>query len=240
LLLGLAAFRMLRRRRDDSEEDYAPVAEPADAPEEAPQAPEPVRTAPAPEPAPPPPAQPAPAAAEPPSGIVAIQLRPWIELEFRPGRAAATLTEAVVHYDLVVRNTGNAPARNIRLDARMFNAGEEQDVEAFLAQPAEHVNGAAIPDIAPRTETLLRSSFTMPKEMVREIVVEGRKLFVPIVAFNVAYQWGANRTGQTATSYVVGREAESPSEKMGGFRTDLGPRIYRSVGQRPTRLARIV
>ena len=40
-------------------------------------------------------------------------------------------------------------------------------------------------------------------------------------------------------SYVVGREAETPTQKMGPFRLDLGPRIYRSVGQRPSELARV-
>jgi hypothetical protein len=80
----------------------------------------------------------------------------------------------------------------------------------------------------------------MPKEQVREITVQGRRLFIPTVAFNVVYDWGENRSGQTSTSYVVGREAEAPSERMGPFRLDLGPRLYRSVGQRQTKLARIV
>ena len=44
--------------------------------------------------------------------------------------------------------------------------------------------------------------------------------------------------GQISASYLVGVEGKAPSEKMGAFRLDLGPRIYRTVGQRPHRLER--
>jgi hypothetical protein len=54
------------------------------------------------------------------------------------------------------------------------------------------------------------------------------------------YEWGEGRTGQTSMSYLVGREPETPSTKMGAFRLDLGPRVYRSVGQRPSNVAVLV
>jgi hypothetical protein len=60
------------------------------------------------------------------------------------------------------------------------------------------------------------------------------------VAINVAYNWGPDGAGRTSKSWLVGREAEQPSQKMGAFRLDLGPRIYRSVGQRQTGLALMV
>jgi hypothetical protein len=80
----------------------------------------------------------------------------------------------------------------------------------------------------------------MPNDQVREVTIQGRRLFIPTVAFNIVYEWGNGKTGQSSSSYLVGREAETPTQKMGGFRLDLGPRLYRSVGQRPTRLARTV
>jgi hypothetical protein len=36
-------------------------------------------------------------------------------------------------------------------------------------------------------------------------------------------------------SYIVGREAKPPAEKMAPFRLDLGPRLWRHVGQRRNR-----
>jgi hypothetical protein len=232
-LLGFFAFRRLQSRptADEASGYDQNVAEEAPAPVAAPMPP----------PVPPAPA-PAPVAAAPAGDIVGIQIRPWLELEFRPDRAAATLTEANVQYQLIVRNVGNRAARNVRIEARMFNAGNEQEQEigAFFGEPVRERTPPAIENIPPRGEVQLRSSVIMPKESVREITVEGRRLFIPMVAFNVVYEWGENRFGQTSTSYVVGREAQTPSEKMGAFRLDLGPRLYRSVGQRQTRLARIV
>ena len=91
---------------------------------------------------------------------------------------------------------------------------------------------------------ITRSKLSSPKgrsvatpETMREINVQGRRLFIPMVAFNVVYEWGDGKSGQTSMSYLVGREPDVPSEKMGAFRLDLGPRVYRSVGQRPSQVA---
>jgi hypothetical protein len=169
-------------------------------------------------------------------------MRPWIELEFKPARAAATDTEANVQFDLILRNTGNAPARDVRIEVRMFNAGpdQEREIEGFYAEPIRDRTPPGLPGLPPRGEAQLTSAVALPKDQVREIELQGRRLFIPTVAFNIVYDWGNGRSGQTSASYLVGREAETPSAKMGAFRLDLGPRLYRSVGQRPTRLARAI
>ncbi len=174
--------------------------------------------------------------------VVGIQLRPWLNLEFKPAQAAATLTEAVVQFELLVTNVGNTIARNIRIEAQMFNAGADQDrqIADFYARPLDEKRSSRILAIPPRSAARLRSSVAMPKENVREINVEGRRLFIPMVAINVVYEWSQGRSGQTSMSYLVGREPEKPSTKMGAFRLDLGPRIYRSVGQRPSQVAVLV
>jgi hypothetical protein len=175
-------------------------------------------------------------------GGVGISLRPRLELQFKPDRAAATLTETSVQYELVIINAGNKMAKNVRVQARMFNAGAEQEREIgdFFADPGEDRVPVAIPGIPPRGQATFRNQVTMPKDQVREITIQGRRLFVPMVAFNVLYDWDPNHSGQTSTSYLVGREAPTPSEKMGAFRLDLGPRLYRSVGQRQASLAKVV
>jgi hypothetical protein len=175
------------------------------------------------------------------SGHVGLVLRPWLELHFKPARATATDGGASVQYDAVIRNVGNAPARNVRLAARMFNAGPQLDheVAGFFALDISPPDGAPL-TILPRTEVALTSVVTMPREEMREIKVQGRSLFIPTIAFNLLYEWGRDKVGQTCSSHVVGREPEQPSEKMAPFRLDLGPRVYRSVGQRPSALARAV
>jgi hypothetical protein len=172
---------------------------------------------------------------------VGIVMRPWLEIEFRPERAVATETGAEVRYEVTIRNTGNAPARNVRLAARMFTAGPELDREiaAFFGRGVDD-RGAAPLTILPRSDISFQSVVALPRAEVKEIRFEGRSLFVPTVAFNLLYDYGRGKTGQTCSSHVVGREAETPAAKMGPFRLDVGPRVWRSVGQRPSALARAV
>lgn len=195
------------------------------------------------------PAQPAPAPAAPAAaaagsgGVVGLAIRPWLNLEFIPDRAAATQTEAVVQYELLIKNVGNMVAGNIRAEARMFNAGADQDeqINAFFSQPiGTGPSVSKVLAIPPRKGARLRSAVSMSNEEVREISVQGRRLFIPLVAINVLYEWGNGRVGQTAASYLVGREPDAPEGKMGPFRLDLGPRVYRSVGQRPNKVALVV
>jgi hypothetical protein len=247
-VLGGAVAVLKRRRR--VEEEYAPV-EPVVEPVAEPMV-EPLPAAePEPEPVtmaaaaaePQPEAEPEAAAAPDPvpTGHVGLVLRPWLELHFKPARATATEGGASVQYDAVIRNVGNAPARNVRLAARMFNAGPQldQEVAAFFGMDIAPPDGAPL-TILPRTEVSLSSVVNLPREEMREIKVQGRSLFIPTVAFNLLYEWGRDKLGQTCSSYVVGREPEPPAEKMAPFRLDLGPRVYRSVGQRPSALARAV
>lgn len=182
--------------------------------------------------------RPVPAAAMPPPPPAPS--RPWIELEFKPETAAANDVQAQLLYSLIVRNKGSLPALNVRIAARMFNIEAERSPELpqFFAAP---IGQPSFPPrvIAPGEEVALRSTLVMPRSDVRAIVVQERKLFIPLAAFNTLYEWEGGESGQTAMSYVVGREAETPTQKMGPFRLDLGPRIYRSVGQRPSELARV-
>jgi len=149
------------------------------------------------------------------------------------------LTDASVQFELIIRNRGNAPARNIRIESGIFNAGpdQEREIAAWYSEPVRERTPPSIAVMAPGEEVQIRSAVSIAKENLREIEVQGRKLFIPTVAFNLIYDWGANKSGQTSVSYVVGREAETPSQKMGPFRLDLGPRLYRSVGQRQTKVA---
>jgi len=87
---------------------------------------------------------------------------------------------------------------------------------------------------------VIRGEVAMPRDEMRAVVLEDKYLFIPVIAVNALYDWGEGRTGQTSKSYVVGRELEQPSAKMGAFRVDQGPRIWRTVGQRQHTLAKRV
>jgi hypothetical protein len=136
-------------------------------------------------------------------------------------------------------NKGEADARNIRIDPRLFNAGAEGEMLAFFQGPIHDVSGSPQIVLRPGGSIRLNGQVAMPNAELREIELGGRRIFVPMVAINVAYDWAGGGAGRTSRSWLVGREAEVPTEKMGPFRLDLGPRIYRSVGRREARLVMV-
>ncbi|HEY0028821.1 MAG TPA: hypothetical protein VGC35_13220 [Allosphingosinicella sp.] len=252
-VLALAVFVALRRRRRSAEEDYAEVMvereadEPEAMPAEAPRAvaaPAPRRSAESIPPAPkaagkpalklPPKVRVVPAApAAPPEPVGP---RAVLEIEFIPARASATEDAAVVEFELVLKNVGNAPAGNIRIDTRMFNASATKEMADFLKGAIHETSGSPHVQIAPGGELRLQSAMAMPKQDVREIMMQGQRLFVPAVASVFAWDWGTDGRGRATMSWLVGRETENKAAKMGAFRLDLGPRIYRQIGVRPLKL----
>jgi hypothetical protein len=250
LVLAVLAFGAVRylRRQGPVREEFAIVGQP--------HVPLPQAAARPPRPAPAPKVTPAPSPFQPmmrkaaPTGarsapasgtVVGIQIRPWLQLEFTPERVAATPTEATVQYELVIRNTGNAVAKNVRLEGAMLNAGSNQDreIRSFFQRPIGE-KSARVLAIPPRGTATLRNTLRMAREDMREITIEGRRLFIPMVAFNAVYEWGDGKSGQTSMSYLVGRETEKSSDKMAAFRLDLGPRVYRSLGKRESETAVLV
>ncbi|MGQ0588683.1 MAG: hypothetical protein ACT4N8_04000 [Sphingosinicella sp.] len=207
---------LIRRRRRREELAYAAAIEPI--------------AAPAPVPAPPPVPRPDPVP------------RPWLELELKTIRASFSAVEAMVEFELSISNTGGSPARNLKIDVKMFNAGREQDQEigAFFRTAGRESTKLNLPGIHHGATGVIQGEVAMPLEEMKAMKLDGRMLFVPVVAVNALYEWGEGRSGQSSKSYVVGRELETPSEKMGAFRVDQGPRIWRTVGQRQHKLARRV
>lgn len=182
------------------------------------------------------------AVAPPPKPRTEPVARPWVELELRTERATFNAAEANVQFELEIRNTGKSPARNLRIDVKMFNAGAEQDKEigAFFRTAGRETARLKLPGIAAGASGTIRGEVGIKREEMKAVMLDDRMLFIPVVAVNALYECGDGRTGQSSKSYVVGRELQTPSEKMGAFRVDQGPRIWRTVGQRPHKLARRV
>jgi hypothetical protein len=185
----------------------------------------------------------APAAAAPPRPRPDPVPRPRIELSLKAERAAFTDAEAELQFELEIANKGGSPARDLRIDVKMFNGhANEQDKEigSFFRTAGRETTKLRIPIVQPDVSGVIRGSVAMPRDQMRAMKLDQRLLFIPVVAVNILYDWGEGRTGQTSKSYVIGRELEQASEKMGAFRVDQGPRIWRSVGQRPHKLAKRV
>jgi hypothetical protein len=195
-----------------------------------------------PAPAPPPPAPPRQAAAPKPpapaaSGVVSSGLRPWVEIGFQPVRCVLEEQRVVVEFDLELFNSGSAPARAVLVEARLFNAGADQDaqISAFFANPVGA--GERIAVIPPLKRLTVRSHAFALREQVQAYELAGRPVFVPLIAFNALYSWSGGE-GQTSVSHLIGRDTQT--EKLGPLRLDLGPHIFRNLGARllPTGIRR--
>jgi hypothetical protein len=197
--------------------------------------------APQPEPAPAPAPAPAPRAprrTEPSiPGIVSTRLRPWLDILFMPTSCLVEDHQVTFEFEVELLNSGNAPARGVLVEATLFNASNNQDreLEAFFANPL--AQGSRIPVIQPLKRVRIKSKVVAERKNVQVYDIRGRKVFVPIVAFNALYRWNSGE-GQTSASYVLG--IDTRGEKMAPFRVDLGSRLFSAVTARelPTALRR--
>ena len=231
-LAGAAAWYFLRQRpRESYAGGVGYNAFQRSPPSPAPRA-QPRAAPPAPRPAAPVPRQ-SPASSEPsepkPVGVVSTRLRPWLELEFKPDRAVVDEQKAAVAFELSVYNSGSAPAREVLLEASLFNAGPVQDQQLRLFFENPVAKGDRIAVIAPLQRVAINTAVFLPRDQVKPIEVEGRTLFVPLIAFNALYRWSGGE-GQTSASYLVGKD--TGAEKLGPFRVDQGPRIFRKLAAR--------
>ena len=179
----------------------------------------------------PPRAQPKPPTAAPKpaddGSIVSTRLKPQLAVQFQPDRAVISDSDVMLQFDVIVTNSGSAPARDVLVEARMFcaHSGQDSEIAGFFQQPIG--KGDRIAAVQPLGRLTLKSAVRLPLSQVRSFQVEGRTLFVPLVAFNILYSGEM----QTSASFLVGRGTEE-DEKLAPFRLDLGPRIFRGLSAR--------
>ena len=161
-------------------------------------------------------------------GIVSTRLKPDLAIYFQPDRAVVTENEVMLQFDVVVTNSGSAPARDVLVEARMVSAhaGQDAEIAAFFQQPVG--KGDRIAAIQPLDKISLKSAVRLPIAQLHNFTMEGRTLFVPLVAFNILFSGDS----QKSASFLVGRGTEE-DEKLAPFRLDLGPRIFRGLSSRP-------
>lgn len=170
-------------------------------------------------------------AAPQPAGLVAARLRPWIELELEPSQAVVSDEQAAIAFDVTLFNSGSAPARDVAVEACLINAGQQQDVQLseFYTTPGEVRD--KIPTVAPMTRITLKSAVRLPREAVQEYEVEGRKLFMPMVAVSSRYRWSSGE-GQSGASFLVGSATAKDDAKLGPLRLDQGARGWKKLAAR--------
>jgi hypothetical protein len=162
--------------------------------------------------------------------INSTRLKPQLNVEFNPERVVVTDQEVLVQFDVVLANVGSAPARDVLVEGRLFTAhiGQDQEIATFFHNPA--TEGDRMTSIAPLGRISLKSVARLPLDEVHRFEAAGRKMFVPLIGFNILYRAGSSES-QASASFLVGRGGEE-DEKLAPFRIDLGPRSFRGLSAR--------
>ena len=151
-------------------------------------------------------------------------------MQFVPDRLIVTGSDVALQFDVIIANSGSAPARDVLVEARMFtaHAAQDRDIAAFFQKPVG--TGDRIPAIVPLGKLSLKSAVRMPMDQLHSFEMQGRKLFVPLVGFNILFRSNGD-DDQVSASFLVGRGDEQ-AEKLAPFRLDLGPRVFRGLAAR--------
>ena len=162
--------------------------------------------------------------------IVSTKLKPQLNVEFVPDRVVITEREVMLMFEIVISNLGSAPARDVLVEGRLFTAhvGQDRDIANFFRNPIASDDRMTL--IAPLGRVSLKSVARLPLDEINQFEAGGRKLFVPMMGFNILYRFGGAE-GQASASFLVGRGNEV-DEKLAPFRIDQGPKIFRGLSSR--------
>jgi hypothetical protein len=163
-------------------------------------------------------------------GIVSTRLRGWIEIDLVIREIRFDDAEAILSVDLILANSGTAAARNIALEAVTTNGGENQAAElaAFFDRPA--AAQAALAELGPLNDTMIRHELRMPRAAIRAYEVQGKAMFVPVIAITAAYRIGSGE-GRTGAAFLAGRTVPG-SEKLAPLQLPTGAGRLLGLGVR--------
>ncbi len=158
--------------------------------------------------------------------------RARVTCDLRPLRAGLNLLSATVECELVVTNTGAAPAEAIRTGIALLtaHAGQDTDLARFNAAP---IGRPATPPfaLAPGESRTIRTVVAIARDAIQTMTAANRPMFVPVVATNILYAT-AGDDAQTARAWVVGIERVD-SAKLAPFWLDAPARMFTTVAARP-------
>ena len=153
-----------------------------------------------------------------------------LHLQLEASRMSATLVNTSLAYRLTLTNPGDSSLVGIVVGGDMIAAHASQPVETQVASPATALEQRhTVAALEPGESVVLTGEIRLPLAAIRPIQQGKASLFIPLARFSAR---AADGTGHAAT-FVVGQVPPSKSDGLQPFRLDLGPRIYRTLGQKP-------
>jgi hypothetical protein len=206
-LLGLLAFRLLRRRRRDSLEGFEDYAEPgAELPVED---------------------------AEPlPLTITPAIPRPILNASFEPSDARLSLANLTVTGCLRLRYDGPDPLKSLHLRNQVISAceGQRAMIDAFHNDP----NAGQIDTLGsaqPGEEIVLTLELQVPCEALQAFDWRERRFIAPILLLNLGS--GDGSVEPCRINCLVGQEGDPLSPRMKPLPIDRGPKYFETLRFRP-------
>jgi hypothetical protein len=191
-----------------------------------------VMAEPVPAPGPSNPATPAPA--RPALGLYVNPL----EVELAARRMSATLMNAVLNYELIIRNTSSEPIGPVTVGGDMIGAHASLPDRAQLELGGHEIAALhRLAQLGAGESITLTGEFKLPLADITPIRSGNAALFIPLARFRVeAARRGAPPLVASST-FVVGEDQDRPGAALRPFRLDLGPRLYSRIGQRELALS---
>jgi hypothetical protein len=126
-----------------------------------------------------------------------VSNRPWLEFGLRPVRAGTSEEEALVDVELTVGNSGDVPARDVRISTFMLADAESGEMESLLTG---HRGDTAVPPVTiePGDGTRIDAHLAVPKG-------EMDRVFNPVVVAEARYTLPDGSEGRTSARFKIGR-----------------------------------
>lgn len=134
------------------------------------------------------------------AGAAPVSHRPWLELGLRPVRAGTLIDEALVEVELIVGNSGDMAAENVRISTFMLpNGSNASDMEALLLA---HANDPAVDpvSIAPGEGKCVDTTLHTSRA---DLEAQG-DTFSPLLVADARYRLPDGSEGRTSATFRIG------------------------------------
>lgn len=176
--------------------------------------------------------EPAPVAAQAPPSVAAPGARPVISVDFTIQRAGIDGETLSAAFAVVIRNSGDATATDVRLHVDLRTAGSAPRLPA-ATDPIAPIDAPIVTPFAldPGGALEFAATAVLPVARVERLALHGRPLCVPVVALTASYRCDGDGAAALGVDYLIGIERPG-NPRLAPFWLDVPPRLHDRIGMR--------
>lgn len=126
-----------------------------------------------------------------------VSQRPWLEFGMRPVRAGTSADEALVELELTVANSGDVPAKDVRISTFLLKDADAGEMERMLTG---HESSVPPVTIGAGDGTRVDATLAVRKDELRA----NGDSFSPVVVADARYTMADGSEGRTSATFRVG------------------------------------